>query len=34
MGSPLGPVLARIVMVHLERILIPKLNEHMNPWKR
>ena len=34
MGSPLGPVLAGIFMVHLERTLIPKLTEHMNPWKR
>ena len=34
MGSPLGPVLAGIFMVHLERTLIPKLTEPMNPWKR
>ena len=34
MGSPLGPVLAGIFMVHLERTLSPKLNKHMNPWKR
>ena len=33
-GSPLGPVLAGIFMVRLERTLIPKLTEHMNPWKR
>ena len=32
MGSPLGPVLAGIFMVYLERTLIPKLTEHMNPW--
>ena len=34
MGSPLGPVLAEICMVHLEGTLIPTLTEHMNPWKR
>ena len=34
MGSPLGPVLAGIFMVHLECTLIPKFTEHMNPWKR
>ena len=34
MGSPLGPVLAGIFMVHLQRTLIPKLTEHVNPWKR
>ena len=34
MGSPLGAVLAGIFVVHLERTLIPKLTEHMNPRKR
>ena len=34
MGSPLGPALVGIPMKHLERTLIPKLTEHMNPWKR
>ena len=34
MGSPLGPVLAGIFMVHLECTLIPKLTEHVNSWKR
>ena len=29
MGSPLGPVLGKIFMVHVERKLI-----HTNPWKR
>ena len=33
-GSPLGPVLAGIFMVHLERLLILKLTQHMNPWRR
>ena len=33
-GSPLGPALARIFMVHIERTLIPTLTEHMKPWKR
>ena len=34
MGTPLGPVLAGIFMVHLGRILIQKLTENMKPWKR
>ena len=34
MGSPLGPVLAGIFMVHLERTLMPKLEKFMKPWKR
>ena len=34
MGSTLGPVLVEILMVHLESILIPKLMEHVKPWKR
>ena len=34
MGSSLVLVLAGILMVHLERTLIPKLTEYMNPWKR
>ena len=34
MGSALGPVLAGVFMVHLERTLVPKLTEHINPWKR
>ena len=34
MGSPLEPVLAGIFKVDLERTLVPKLTEHMNPWKR
>ena len=34
MGSPLGPVLAGIFMVSLENTLMPKLSEHMGPWKR
>ena len=34
MGSPLGPVLAVIFMVHLERILMPKLEIFMKHWKR
>ena len=34
MGSPLGPVLAGIFMVELERTILPTLREHMNPWKR
>ena len=34
MGSPLGPVLANIFMVELEREVLPTLAEHMLPWKR
>ena len=34
MGSPLGPVIAGIFMVDLERNVIPKLSTHMTKWKR
>ena len=34
MGSSLGPVIAGIFMVELEKLLIPALMEHMSPWKR
>ena len=34
MGSPLGLLLVGYFMVHLESTLIPKLTEHINPWKR
>ena len=34
MGSPLGPVLAGIFMVELERTTLPTLKEHMSPRKR
>ena len=34
MDSALEPVLTEMFMVHLEHILIPKLIENMNPWKR
>ena len=34
MGSPLGPVLAGIFMVNLERSLVPKLNVYVNFWRR
>ena len=33
MGSPLGPVLAGIFMVTLERWLVPKLNVCINFWR-
>ena len=33
-GSPLGSALAGSFMVELERSLVPKLSEHMLPWKR
>ena len=34
MGSPLGPVLANIFMVHLEESMIPRLKEKMSFWYR
>ena len=34
MGSSLGPILAGISMVELERTVLPTLREHMSPWKR
>ena len=34
MGSPLGPVLTGIFVVHLERTLMPELEKFMKPWKR
>ena len=34
MESPLGPVIAEIFMVKLERTLLPRLTEYMTPWKR
>ena len=34
MGSPLGPVLAGIFMVHLERSLVHILKEQLSFWKR
>ena len=34
MGSPLGPLLAGIFMVNLERSSIPQLNVYINFWRR
>ena len=34
MGSLLGPVIAGIIKVELEKSLTPTLMEHMSPWKR
>ena len=34
MGSPLGPVLANIFMVELERNIIPTLSNDILLWKR
>ena len=34
MGSPLGSVLAGIIMVELENSIVPKLNSHLHFWKR
>ena len=33
-SSPLGPVLAQIFMVELERSLVPKLSNYIKFWKR
>ena len=33
MGSPLGLVLTGIFMVHLEKTLMPELENFMKPWK-
>ena len=34
MGYPLGPLLAAIFMVHLEKTLMPELEKFMKPWER
>ena len=34
MGLPLGPVIAGIFMVELERNLLPNLSQYMTSWKR
>ena len=34
MGSPLGPVVANIFMVHLEKQMIPRLSDKMSSWFR
>ena len=34
MGIPLGPELANIFMVELEKIIIPKLDKEVKLWKR
>ena len=33
MGSPLGPVLAGIIMVELQNSVVPQLNSHLRFWK-
>ena len=30
MGSPLGPVIAKLFVVGLESMLVPKLDDHVN----
>ena len=32
-GSPLGPMLAGIFMVNLQRLLVPKFNVYINFWR-
>ena len=34
MGSHLGPVIAIIFMVELETTLVPKLEDHIQKWRR
>ena len=34
MGSPLGPVLADIFMIELEKSLLPELTSYISYWKR
>ena len=34
MGSPLGPVLADILMIELEKAILPELTECIKHWKR
>ena len=34
MGMSLGPVIADIFMVELERNILPKLSQYMTSWKR
>ena len=34
MGSPLGPVLAGIIMVELENYMVPRLSNHLHFWRR
>ena len=34
MGSPLGPVLANVLMVHLEETIAPRLQDAMPEWRR
>ena len=34
MGSPLGPVLANVFMVHLEEAIAPKMKQSMPIWRR
>ena len=34
MGSPLGSIIAKTFMVELEGMLVPKLNDHVNKWRR
>ena len=34
MGSPLGPVLAGIIMVELENTMVARLSNHLYFWRR
>ena len=34
LGSPLEPILTKVLMVKLENILVPRLDQHVKKWKR
>ena len=34
MGSPLGPVLAGIIIVELENTMVPRISNHLHFWRR
>ena len=33
MGSPLGPILANVLMVELGNTLVPKLHQYVKKWR-
>ena len=34
MSSPLGPVVAGVIMVELENTMVPRLSNHLYFWRR